>query len=47
METNCILQNQNLMRALREAFDDIANGRVIVQQENESIEQLLNRITKD
>lgn len=45
METEFVLQRPQLLRSLQAAEDDIACGRVTSQQEGESIDQLLNRIS--
>ena len=45
METEFVLQRPRLMESLIAAEEDIAYGRVTAQQEGESIDQLLNRIS--
>ena len=45
METEFVLQRPQLLQSLMAAEDDIAYGRVTAQQEGESIDQLLDRIT--
>ena len=45
METEFVLQRPQLMESLMAAEEDIAYGRITAQQEGESIEQLLDRIT--
>ena len=45
METEFVLQRPQLLRSLVAAEDDIAYGRVTAQQEGETIDQLLDRVT--
>ena len=45
METDFVLRRPQLMQSLVAAEDDIAYGRVTTQQEGETIDQLLDRIT--
>ena len=45
METDFVLRRPQLLQSLVAADDDIANGRVTAQQEGETIDQLLDRIT--
>jgi hypothetical protein len=45
METEFVLQRPKLLESLMAAEDDIAYGRVVAQQENESIDELLDRVT--
>lgn len=45
METDFVLRRPQLLQSLVAAEDDIANGRVTAQQEGETIDQLLDRIT--
>ena len=45
METEFVLQRPQLMESLMAAEVDIAYGRVTTQQEGESIDQLLDRIS--
>lgn len=45
MDTKYILQTPSLVDALKLAKEDIAYGRVIIQQEGETIEDLLYRVT--
>ena len=44
-ETEFVLQRPQLMESLIAAEEDIAYGRVTEQQEGESIDQLLDRIS--
>ena len=45
METEFVLQRPQLLKSLLAAEDDIAYGRVTAQQEGETIDQLLDRIS--
>ena len=45
METEFVLHRPQLMKALAAAEEDIAYGRVTTQQEGESIDQLLDRVS--
>ena len=45
METDFVLRRPQLLQSLVAAEDDIAYGRVTAQQEGETIDQLLDRIT--
>ena len=45
METEFVLQRPRLMQSLIAAEEDIAYGRVTAQQEGESIDELLDRVT--
>ena len=45
METEFVLQRPRLMQSLLAAEEDIAYGRVTAQQDGESIDQLLDRIS--
>lgn len=45
METEFVLQRPQLMQSLVAAEDDIVYGRVTAQQEGESIDQLLGRVS--
>ena len=45
METEFVLQRPQLMQSLVAAEDDIVYGRVTAQQEGESIDQLLDRVS--
>ena len=45
METDLVLRRPQLLQSLVAAEDDIAYGRVTAQQEGETIDQLLDRIT--
>ena len=45
METEFVLQRPQLLRSLLAAEDDIAHSRVKAQQEGESIDQLLDRVS--
>ena len=45
METEFVLKRPQLLESLMAAEDDIAYGRVTAQQDGESIDQLLDRIT--
>ena len=45
METDFVLQRPQLLQSLVAAEDDIAYGRVTAQQEGETIDQLLDRVT--
>ncbi|MBR5686205.1 MAG: type II toxin-antitoxin system Phd/YefM family antitoxin [Muribaculaceae bacterium] len=45
METEFVLQRPRLMQSLLAAEEDIAYGRVTAQQEGESIDELLDRVT--
>ena len=45
METEFVLRRPQLLQSLVAAEDDIAYGRVTAQQEGETIDQLLDRVT--
>ena len=45
METEFVLQRPRLLESLMATEDDIAYGRVTAQQEGESIDELLDRVT--